>query len=130
MPKNCLENIHKIPRQEYLEDVNFRVIQLLMRYHAMAELANEKIIKGLFDQECSKDMASDYMIMIRDGNIELTTTDIEAFCTIIANSFGYDPVSFCNLIKFEAMYYEPSDDPRTNLRRQTVAIGNISNELK
>ena len=126
----CPKIIYEMPRREYIEGANYRVIQLLLRYRALAEIKCNVLLNEVLGWKLSRDDAECYVGMIDDGNIELSEAEIEKLARYISQSFKYEPATFFNIVKYEALYYENSSDKKTNLRRQVVAISDITGDLK
>ena len=129
MMERCTKTIYEPTRKEYVESVNYRVVQLLLRYRAIAEIKCNQLLSDVLGWKLCRSDADAYVGLIYDGNIELNEDEIELLAKYISQAFGYNAVNFLNTVKFDALYYEGSDDEKVNLRRQMVTISSITNEL-
>ncbi len=117
------------PREEYLESFEYRMVLLLMKYRVIAGISGAKVVHELM-QDASLATCNTLMEMMEDGNVELTQSQIETIAKMIAEAFGYEYSQFFNMLKYVAMYYQPTKEPRTNLRRVMTAICDITKEMQ
>ncbi len=117
MKEACSRTIYETPRKEYVEDLYYRVVQLLFRYKNIARVESVLLLNDVLGWKMDCPEAEVYAGLISSGNVELKESEINAFANYIAHALGYDTKSFLEAVKYRALYYEPSNDERTNLRR-------------
>ena len=130
MKQTLHDRILENPRKEYLDSLEGKATQILVRYTYLAEMNSWSIIKIIFDEVHIPSDCDEYLGMIYEGNIELTYKEVEEIAKLVSNEFGYDDDDFFCVLKDKLENYKILPDEKKNLRAQTLCIADVAIQFR